>query len=169
MADMRQEIQASFESFVATLSPEVRAMMGDRLLCSMVYARGVSEGLRIAKRELGITDGEPSQRPPPRAALRDAAGAGRERAHAVGGCARGVTGMKRATSKPYPYIPATDAGIAALHSAAWDLLRLAREYRKAVEYYIRIDEKNGDREDAFGKRITLRLIEDVIAKAEGRS
>lgn len=78
-----------------------------------------------------------------------------------------------------PYVPssvaitvpaqATMAETVALHKAAPDLLALARDYRKVVEYYIRCDEKDGDDEGANLKRNTLLLIDMTIARAEGRS
>lgn len=55
-----------------------------------------------------------------------------------------------------------------LQAAASDLLRLARDYRGSIEFSIRRDLKNGDPEGATMKRFTLKYVEGVIAKAEGR-
>lgn len=52
-------------------------------------------------------------------------------------------------------------------AAAPDLLAIAREYRRAVEYYIRIDERKGNLEGAALKGITLAMIDAVITKATG--
>lgn len=56
-----------------------------------------------------------------------------------------------------------------LMAAAPDLLDLARDYRGAVDFYARKDEKGGDLESANLKRLTLARVDAIIAKAEGRS
>lgn len=47
------------------------------------------------------------------------------------------------------------------------LLGLAMRYRETVEFYIRIDENNGDEEGANLKRFTLATIDSVLDKVEG--
>lgn len=56
----------------------------------------------------------------------------------------------------------------ALHAAAPDLLRLARDYLKAVRFYADQDVRKGDDEGARLKWLNAILIEALIAKAEGR-
>jgi hypothetical protein len=56
---------------------------------------------------------------------------------------------------------------ARLLAASPKLLSLAEQFKATVEYYIRIDEKNGDGEGAALKRNTLMLINDAIAEATG--
>ena len=56
----------------------------------------------------------------------------------------------------------------ALHAAAPELLRLARDYLKAVRFYADQDVRKGDDEGARLKWLNAILIEALIAKAEGR-
>jgi hypothetical protein len=105
------------------------------------------------------------------------------------------TDMSKSTPGPWAYdgginrvySTATNQCVAAIHIAgnpacedAWpadarliaaapELLALAHEYRRAVEYYIAADMKSGDREGARMKTITLNMIDATIAKAEGRA
>lgn len=46
-----------------------------------------------------------------------------------------------------------------------DMLALARDYRGAVEFYMRADLKRGDTEGANMKRLTMDYIDSQIAKA----
>lgn len=59
------------------------------------------------------------------------------------------------------------SGSPALIEAAPALLELARLFESCVVYEINRNEKAGDTEGANLKRVTLRLIRDVIAKAGG--
>jgi hypothetical protein len=58
-----------------------------------------------------------------------------------------------------------------LIAAALDLLGLAKQFEKSVEYEIRVDRSDAgrDEEGARLKTITLNLIREAIAKAEGRA
>lgn len=50
------------------------------------------------------------------------------------------------------------------HFPAYDkLLSLARDYRGAIEFYIRKDVKDGDLEGANMKRLTLQYVEGILA------
>lgn len=59
------------------------------------------------------------------------------------------------------------APLKSLHAAAPDLLKIARDHQKTIEFYIRQDESRGDDEGARLKSISLALVNAAIAKAEG--
>lgn len=54
-----------------------------------------------------------------------------------------------------------------LTAAAHELLTLARDYRRTIEYNVKRDMRDGDDEGASLKRFTLEHVDRVIAKAEG--
>lgn len=64
------------------------------------------------------------------------------------------------------FITPEDARLAA---AAPALLALAREYRESADYQRRRRENEGDDEGARMTAVTIRLIDEAIAEAEGRS
>lgn len=61
------------------------------------------------------------------------------------------------------------AANALLMAAAPDLLEMAKLFERCVEYEIRRSRKDGDEEGARLKTVTLNLIRNAIAKAEGRA
>lgn len=58
-----------------------------------------------------------------------------------------------------------DFATAHLIKTAPQLLELVREFRRAVEYYVRLDEAKGDDEGANLKRMTISRIDDVLREA----
>lgn len=55
-----------------------------------------------------------------------------------------------------------------LIAAAPQLLDAVRDYAGALEFFAKKDEREGDREGANLKRLTLARIDAIIAAAEGR-